>query len=165
MDVEIPSFQESQRIGDVLRSLKRLPSAYNHVFVTNDAKQFSGVIPVAELLRQDESTILLDLVDSSLKPLSNRASLLSCEAQVDWDRMNLLPVIGRKQNFLGALSRASLRKALAEDDDEDSEILPGSILMQLLSAILIVGAAFADLMMPHALSAEPATRKRKSGGR
>ena len=165
MDVDIPAFPEDTRIRDVLRALKRVPGAGSHVFVIDADKQFSGVVSLAEILGHDDSAILEDLTDRSLKPLSNRETLRTCQARPDWDHMTLLPVVGRKQNFLGALRRASLRKALDAQDGKDDVAKPGSVPMQLLTAMMVVGMAFADLMLPKFAEPEPTAKKRKSRGR
>lgn len=165
MDVGVPTFQESTQIGDVVRALKRSPFVESHLFVINGEKRFFGVVPVAEILRHHESTTLESLADRSLKPLSNRDSLRSCEARADWDHLLLLPVIGRKQNFLGALSRASLRKALRSGNGKVISANPGSVVMQLLTIIPVVGLAFADLAMAQADGSPPSGKRGKSHGR
>lgn len=164
-DVEVPALQESVRVSDAIRALKRFPSVGSHMFVINSDKEFAGVVPVAEILRHDETTILKNLADRSVKPLSNRDSLRSCAARADWDQMTLLPVVGRKRNFLGALSRASLSQALNTRGPDNMVVRSGSVPMQLLTVILVVGLAFADLMVSQADGVESIGKGRKSGGR
>ncbi len=164
MDVKIPSFQDSMPLRDVIRTLKRMPRADTHIFVTNTVKEFAGVVAVADLFRHDEHAALADIADRSVRPLSNRDSLHACNARAEWDRLTVLPVVGRKRNLLGGLSRTGLRKALLDQDVVIRIATPGSVLMQLLSAFVTVGEAFAKvtLLTDEQISA-PATKETPRG--
>jgi hypothetical protein len=91
--------------------------------------------------------MLSDIADRSVKPLSNRGSLNATYANAAWDQLTMLPVVGRKQNLLGGLSRSALQKGLLEHNTGLQIGNPGSIVMQLLAAFGAVGAALGKLAL------------------
>lgn len=165
MDVSIPTFQHSILIKDTVRAVRRMSRTTSHIFLTDSDKQFAGVVQLADLFRRDENATLAEIADHSIRPLSNRDSLHACSAKAEWDRLTLLPVVGRKHNFLGALSRAALRKAMQDQDAFIRVATPGSVLMQLLSAFVTVGAAFVNLTLVQDDALTAQTKKEKNRGR
>jgi hypothetical protein len=94
--------------------------------------------------------------------LSSRDSLRACQHRPEWDRSTLLPVVGRKKNFLGGLTRANLRRALLSQHSAAPAASPGSLVVQVTSAFLDVGVAFANLTLQPGRDV-PQTKENSSG--
>jgi Mg/Co/Ni transporter MgtE len=166
MDVGVPAFQKTIRIAELMQALKRQSSSGNLIFIIDDEKQYFGVVQTAGILHQDENVTLESLADQSIKPLSNRDSLKGCETRADWDQLLLLPVVGRKGNFLGALGKSSLRRALQNQDDVGPKSsAAGSVVLQLLMAMPIVCSALGELVVGSAEVAKPARKRKRTDGR
>lgn len=147
MDVSVPSFQETAVVKDAVRTIRRMKSVNSHIFLTDAERRFAGLVAISDLLHRDERAALSEIADTSVRPLSNRDSVAACSARTEWDHWTLLPVVGRKSNLLGGLSRGNLRKAMLDQDTSIRLATPGSVLMQLLTAFGVVGAAFANLTL------------------
>jgi len=138
MDHRVPTFLETARAREALRYLRtRRRKSGSVLFVVDAERQFVGVVDVADLLRAEEEATLADVVDRDVTPLSNRARLSSVVAAPGWDRFNVLPVVGRRQNFLGALSRGLLQTGLSEGHAQRDKGDAVSLLAHLGSAYLV----------------------------
>lgn len=165
MDVTHPSYLGTTLVKDAARAVKRMERSHTHLFVTDSEKRFCGAVPTADVFRRDENAMLIDIADRTIKPLSNRSYIASCASRPEWDHMTMLPVVGRKQNYLGVLDRRSLKKAALDQEAAVRNVSPGSVLMQLLTAYMNVGAAFANLTLLHNDEASLATTKETRRGR
>lgn len=160
MDVGHPSLAETATVKEVRSAVMRLPQSASHVFLVDDKKHYAGAVPVFEILRRSDTVQLGEIADRSVKPLSNRESLAACGENPGWDSLTTLPVIGRRQTYVGALSRSSLRRAQAGQSDAARLDAPGSILLHLLSAFAAVVAAINNLTL---LSDSQAQATRQGG--
>ncbi len=101
-----PSMEETRTVADALkyaRQKKRPKGEY--LFITDDGRIYLGLVRISELLRHDGKVLLGDIMEKGISPFLARASLSSIENAPQWDSHRVLPVVGRKGNFLGALSR------------------------------------------------------------
>ena len=91
-----------------------------------------GVVRIFELLRNDGKSTLEKVVDTSIEPLLARSTLSAVELDAQWENHSLLPVVGRKGNFLGTLSRrgliaASRQLAIEPEAYVENALLPHMI--------------------------------------
>ena len=114
IDPDVPTLKISDTVGDALRLLRDAQNS-SHVFLeTEDHEKFVGLIAVREIIRADAAAKLAQLPILTSEPVLNRASLESLSFDNRWDDLLHVPVVGRKGNLLGGLSRQSLRHALHE---------------------------------------------------
>jgi Mg/Co/Ni transporter MgtE len=114
IDPDVPTLNADNTANDALRLLRAAGPA-SHIFLESpDHGTFLGAIEVKEILRADPSTPLRDLHITKNPPVSNRASLSAVTFDERWDDSIHLPVVGRRGNLLGGLSRASLRSGVHE---------------------------------------------------
>lgn len=101
-----PSMEETRSVADALKFArqKRRPKG-DYIYVTDASRLYLGVVRISELLRQDGKVSLAEIMEKDIHPLLARASLSSIETAPQWNDHSVLPVVGRKGNFLGALSR------------------------------------------------------------
>ena len=112
MDYTVPTFDADTAAADALKFAKRRRNRVDsHIFVDQEGA-FAGAVGIGDLLRSDGKAPLAEIMDRSVRPLSNRAMLSSVSSLPDWDRYSMLPVVGRRRNVLGGLTRGGLRKGL-----------------------------------------------------
>jgi Mg/Co/Ni transporter MgtE len=165
MDVTHAPFQDTTLVKNAARTVRRMRRAHPYIFLADPQRRYSGAVFTTELFCRDENAALSDIANHSVRPLSNRETVQACRSRIDWDQMTMLPVVGRKQNFLGALDRRSLKKALLDQETTIRIATPGSVLMQLASAYTTVGAAFANLILLENETGSPASQKETASGR
>jgi len=151
IDPDVPTLNVTHTVGDALRVL-RAASIASHVFLeSGDHEEFVGLISVSEILRSESSARLGQLPLTDSKPISNRATLASLAFDERWDDFLYLPVVGRRGNLLGGLSRKTLRHALHEQHVTSTES-ESSFLRAVLAALSVAVAGILGLVTakrPH----------------
>jgi Mg/Co/Ni transporter MgtE len=113
-DPEVPSLGVQNSFADALRLIK-VADVSSHIYIeSNGREKYIGTLAVRDILRGDPAMLLGDSKIVKTIPLSNRASLSSVNFDERWDRFIHLPVVGRKGNLLGGLSRSALRQGFHE---------------------------------------------------
>jgi Mg/Co/Ni transporter MgtE len=114
IDPGVPALATNNTVADALGALRATGTA-SHVFVESERHgRYIGAITVREILCGEPAAPLAALETVHAKPVSNRASLVSIAFDSRWDEMLHLPVVGRRGNLLGGLSRNALRKGVHE---------------------------------------------------
>ena len=147
MDLSTPSFDAASTVREAMHGLRRMKRAQTHIFLTDNERKFIGTVLIADLLRHDESAVLSEIADDTVKALSGHAPLVSADTNPGWDVFNLLPVVGRKQNLLGGLSRSNLRKGISEPVQARAPLHHDSVLAQISSAFVVVAVECANLAL------------------
>ncbi len=141
MDYDVPSFAAESTVADGLKYVKQRQNVVaSHIFVVEDTGRFAGAVSVGDLLRSAPKTALAEIMDREVLPLSNRAMLAAVEWKPAWDEYSMMPVIGRRGNVLGGLTRKGLRRGLIEDRLIDTPAATGTLWAHLLAAYLLTSA-------------------------
>ncbi len=149
MDFSVPAFSDTTEVADALRYVKKRRSrAGSHIFVTDSSGEYVGVVSIGTLLRSSTHTSLSEILDPTVKPLSNRATLVSLATIPSWDEHPLLPVVGRRGNVLGGLSRSMLRKGLTEVPRVSTSLAFSSLWAHLFMSFLLVASNLLRLIAP-----------------
>jgi len=88
------------------------------VVVVDEAHRPVGVIAPVTLLRATGKTMLTDVMDTDVAPISARARLVTVRDLAVWDRYQSIPVTNRRGHVVGVLNQATLRQALAQAKPE-----------------------------------------------
>jgi Mg/Co/Ni transporter MgtE len=137
-DPDIPLLSPEHTVDDALRYLRDTRTA-SHIFLESASNgRFLGAISVHELLSSERVTPLGRLPIHEVAPLSSRAALASVGFHPAWDDYLVLPVVGRRNNILGGLSRTALRRGVHEH--AATQMGPGSVLGSVVAALLLTGA-------------------------
>lgn len=80
-------------------------SAADIIFVVNEERRFAGAVAPSVLLRAAKTETLSALIDTSVKPVSARASLHALEDNPPWGVHSWLPVVSRQGLVMGAISQ------------------------------------------------------------
>jgi len=144
IDPDVPTLSVSDTVGDALRVLREANAA-SHVFLeTADHESFDGVIPIQDIVRSEPTVTLGQLRTVASAPVSNRAALASLTFDERWDEFLHLPVVGRRGNLLGGLSRRTLRHAIREKHKSGMARGP-SVIHEMLFALAATAAALMKL--------------------
>ncbi len=151
MDVSVPEFPETTETAEALRYVKkRRHAAGNDIFVTDGSGAYIGLVGIGTLLQSSASSKLSEVVDATVKPLSNRATLVSIATIASWDEHPLLPVVGRRGNVLGGLSRSMLREGLSQTPRVATSPAFSSLWTHLFMSFLLVASNLLRLIAPTA---------------
>ncbi len=158
MDQRNSPLAESRTVADALKYArrKRRPAG-DEVFVVDSSRRFVGVARISELVQRDGGAVLTDIVHRDTPTLSDRATLASVVNSPDWDGHGLLPVVGRKGNFAGTLSRAQARAGLAAVRRRSSGVRPSSVLTHLLNSYFVAAVGLLGLVLRAADSSPAGT--------
>jgi len=136
IDPDVALLSPEHTVEHALRYLRETRSA-THVFLESASNgRYVGAVSVHELLRSERVVTLAQLPIDRINPISNRAALATVAFHPAWDDYLMLPVVGRRYNVLGGLSRTALRRGVHEQHVE-AEAAPNSVLANLGSALLL----------------------------
>ncbi len=139
MDHGVPAFTAERKVAEALKSLRRgHAGSLSHAFVIDAGRHFIGVVSLGSLLRAAAETPLGEIMDGSVRPLSNRATLASVANLPRWDDYSVLPVIGRRKQLLGGLTRSALRNGLGAEAELAPVLNPDSMAGNLFIDYLVV---------------------------
>lgn len=115
MDQTAVTIAATRTADDAMKLLRRRRrKTIDQLFVVDGDGRYVGLARSGDILRADGKTPMDSIMDTAIKPLSNRSTLASVLGNTQWNSCLALPVVGRTGNFLGALSRAALGAGLAE---------------------------------------------------
>jgi len=153
-DPDVPTLAVEDSVADAVRVIKEADSA-SHVFLESEGhEKFVGMISIREILRGEQSTKLGQLNVVRAAPISNRASLSSLAFDERWDDFLHLPVVGRRGNLLGGLSRRTLRHAAHAHFSSGSEARRSPFL-ELLIVFAATCAGLLKLRYPNVAAGHP----------
>ena len=144
IDPGVPTLSRSQTVEDALRALRAAEPA-SHVFVEGEHGEYLGVVALQDVLRSEASLTLGQLDVAYVKPISNRASLASVAFDARWDELLHLPVVGRRGDLLGGLSRATLRKGV-HDERVERRVQTHSLVGEVFAALLLTCSGLSRLI-------------------
>jgi len=95
------------------------------IFLVDEEKRLIGTVSPIGLLKSSASTLLIDIAERKIASLSARARVSSIARHSAWENQSYLPVLSRKKQLIGALSRAAVRELgrpqmLTEESDSVS---------------------------------------------
>ena len=89
-------------------------------------------------------------MNRTVRPLSNRAKLATVISSEDWDEYPVLPVVGRKNNLVGGLSRKVLRSKTSSEQRRELAPQHLSILSLLIGAYVMIFTALLRMIIAAA---------------
>ena len=142
-DPDIPLLSPEHTVDDALRYLRDTRSA-SHIFLESASNgRFLGAISLHDLLSNERIAPLGQLPIHEITPLSSRAALASVAFHAAWDDYLVLPVVGRRQNVLGGLSRTALRRGVHEQHTTHIDV--SSVLGGVVAALLLTASGLMRL--------------------
>lgn len=115
MDASAFTFPDDCSIGDALARISGPDIRTGEVvFVTDRDLKVRGQVPIASLVGPPPENPLISLVEPAPNGIAGRATMLSIEDHPAWKQADLVPVLNRHKQFVGALSHTRFRKGLRE---------------------------------------------------
>jgi Mg/Co/Ni transporter MgtE len=149
IEMDAPVVVEDRTVGEASRLVAQIPElAASHVLLANEVQRYTGILPVAALLRGTSTAALGTLADRACRPVRDSASIASVASSPDWETTNLLPVVNHRGELLGGLSRRTLGRALHGDAHASQASRP-SIFGYLVRAYLIAGEGLLRLLLQN----------------
>lgn len=148
MDSLAPSMAATRTVGDALKYArqKKRPRG-DQIFITDTRRTYLGIVRISELFRHDAKTELGGLIDDKVDALLARANLASVEHASQWVNHTILPVVGRKGNFLGTLSRQILLAATGSISIDPQTLGNSAVLPHLLTGYAVTLIGLAKMML------------------
>lgn len=114
-DVEIQSFVPETRVRDALARLKSAATdSGDFIYVVDAERRLLACIRPATLLHAVGAQTLGELPHLPVPVLPAQAAPLSVRDHDGWRSYSTLPVVDRRQRFVGALRQSELMQALAD---------------------------------------------------
>lgn len=151
------AFSPETRIEETLERLRQSPDeAGCYLYVVDGDKRLLGFVPLAEAVRSDPAKPVSQIMTPGIHALPARTALASIRGNEAWDDFQTLPVVERKDRFVGVLHRSTLVRALAQRHPAEQADVIGDGLTGLVSAYVVAAAGLTqtivELFFPAALS-------------
>jgi len=132
MDSDTPAVSETTLTGEIRKSLRLSKTAIEYApCVVSPDGTVTGLLSLARLITAKDSIPVSKVMDRDFKKISDRATVRSISSLPHWDYFEALPVVDRRNKFIGMLPLKSLKKALAvtkgdfASDQIDSALMDG----------------------------------------
>ncbi len=133
MTTTVDSMAATDNVGDARRLKQaRHDERPEPVFVVDAEAVLVGVVPPLALLQNDEGVDLATLADKDWLAVSPHLKLDFVAALDAWRDVNVLPVVSRRRELLGAISR---RRAQAGQDAPPPDDSQPSLVVDLIEAV------------------------------
>lgn len=123
--VSVPEYWTVGQTIDYLRSKKKLPNDFHHVFVVDPQHRPVGSILVSRLIRRQRSTVIKDIMDTELKLI--RPEMDQEEVAYIFRQYGLVsaPVVDEDGHLKGIISIEDVVSVIEEEAEEDIFLLGG----------------------------------------
>jgi len=120
---------------EALKQIQQADSAPGEfVYVVNRGRQLLGLVSVTDLLRAKPDTPIAKLLLPPPTTLQAQASLGSAASLRAWQLRSALPVVDRRQHFVGVLDRSELNRGLEQGELEGAGTTMGDTLLEATEA-------------------------------
>lgn len=146
MTQSVATLLQTDTVAKALDTIKNYDHSHiDAVFVLNDSGKLIGIVSSAAALRYPETTRLIDIVDTSCGQVSAYNKLEAITDPELWHNFIYLPVVDRKREVIGAISRKALLSGKSANPtlvDPRAQSVPGSV----LAALATTSTGLLDLM-------------------
>lgn len=110
----IPTIPDDYLIKNALHAIRSAKDLehQNYVFVVNRDRFLKGCIHYADLLLSDPELPIQLLLDKNCSWLTGNTPISHALKHHDWEHVDVMPVLNRKGQFIGAIRHVDLRKGL-----------------------------------------------------
>ncbi|MBC8283746.1 MAG: magnesium transporter [Nitrospinae bacterium] len=137
MKSDIPAVSETACVRDIRKSLRLSKKSIEYApCVINSDGTVLGLLSLARILTAKESIPVSKILEKDFKPISDRVTLQSVSSLPHWNNFEVLPIVNRKNQYIGMLTLKSLNKALAIVKGDRSSEHMDSVLMDGVNAYI-----------------------------
>ena len=135
MDSEIPAVPETTLVGEIRKSFRLAKKVIEYApCVVNSDGTVLGLLSLARLITAKESIPVAKILERDFRVISDRVALQSISSLSHWNNFEALPVVNKKNKFVGMLTLKNLNKALALIKGDRSSEQMDSVLMDGVNA-------------------------------
>ncbi len=111
VDPGVPVLAPDAMVGDARKAARKARTLIDVLFLVDDKRRLAGVVRTSALLRLDDTAALATAADQPPLPLLARMRIASALEVADWEDYSALPVVTRRDQVIGAVTRAVLGEA------------------------------------------------------
>lgn len=131
MDPAATTARASMRVSDATKLAQAAPDYLRrYIYVLDDANRLKGTLDVRQCLLLPASERLSVVAKPAPVALRARASLNDAAGNPAWNRLDILPVVGPDDAFLGVIRRNTLERAVRRSKRRET-VHPSSTLIEL----------------------------------
>ncbi len=129
MSPDITTILHSHTVAEALHLIKTDSNIIHadYTFIVNRKLTLIGRVHFTDLLQADGDQPVLELINKKIRALTGRVNMHKASEHGDWSKYDVMPVLNRDKQFVGALRHVDLRKGLehlAAKEGEQQEIAP-----------------------------------------
>ena len=148
MSTSIVVMMAEQTVGEAFAELRQIKRAKSGVaYVVDGSRILLGIVNAEELLRLSNESLLGEVIDRSVTPISARARLSTVKSLPAWDDYTHLPVVNRQRILIGALARRTFRQPIIEKHIDPAQAKSQTILMSVASAFFNSSVGLAQALV------------------
>lgn len=160
MSATIVVMMANQTVADAVAELRQIKRAKTGVaFVVDETRKLLGVANAGELLQHSNDSLLSDVIDRSVAPISARARLDTIKSLPAWDDYAHMPVVNRKKFLIGALARKTFRQPAVQAHPDEVPAQTPSILASLASSFVASAIGLIQVLTDVKIKAEEPTER------
>ena len=130
MDSDNPGLLPDTLVGEIRKSIRISKKEIECApCVVGPDGTVIGILSQAKLISAKDSNSVSSIMERDFKTISERTTIHWAHSQSDWKNFDALPVVDRKQKFVGMLTLKNLNKALVIVKGDSSEKGMDSVLM------------------------------------
>jgi len=137
MDSEMFSVSETALVGEVRKAIrlsKREPE-YSLYVIRSDGTVL-GLLTLSRLIVAKDSIPVTRIIDRDFKAILDSATMRSVYSLPHWDDFEALPVVNRKEKFVGMLPHKNLKKAFESVEGDTASTDVDSVLIDGIDAYI-----------------------------
>lgn len=147
MTTTLVAMAASETVAETLDVLKKNDQRQGDVvFIVDDDRKLLGAMTSTRLLRLPRRTTLADVSDKACTSISAHARLAAIAGLDDWQDYSQLPVVSRRGELIGSISRKSMLRASRRDAVDGAGPVP-SLAVSMAMAITATTSGLLDLVL------------------
>lgn len=148
MQTAIITVPQDATLAAAIAAFKGAPEIdANLIYIVDPSRELLGVAKANTLLAASGQARVIDIADPEIEAVSSRSRVEAVGSLSAWDEYSELPVLNRRKQLIGAITRKDLRRAIGLSGRETSEgsfSIVGGIAEAFITSALGIGAMLTD---------------------
>lgn len=148
MQTAIITVPENATLDAAIAAFKGEPEIeVNLIYIVDSSRKLRGVVKANMLLAASGQARVIDVADPDIEPISSRSRAEAVASLAQWDEYSELPVLNRRRQLIGAITRKDLRKAIDLSGNETykaSNSIIGGMAEAFITSALGLGAMLTE---------------------
>lgn len=146
VDTDVLVLDHKMKVEDAhVRMKKRAYAPLSHIYVVNQQRQVVGQLPIIDLMRKSSGQHIEEIMEQQVRTINGYTELFGALKSSVWMQQDIVAVVNRNQEFIGALQHYRVRSALRRTEAMQASPTESS---DLLDAYLSSFASLMDVFAP-----------------